>query len=275
MSYRRRALILRYLALLLVLVVTIGPLLWQLSSSLKSRTEPVFGDGATLLPRHPTLSAYTTVFDQVPMALYVRNSLIVCALSVGGQLVLPTLAGYMLSRPGWRGARLTYVLLVLSMMFPFESIMVSLYLMVQGMGLVDSLAGVWLPGAVSAVDVFLMRAAFSAVPTEVEEAALLDGATEWQRFRRIYLPASVGALTVVAINSFISAWDDFLWPFVVLRSESHFTLSLGLSRLAQSQLGFDPRVIMAGSMIAILPIVGLFVLCQRWFFRGVAEGAVK
>lgn len=272
---RLRRLLPRYAALLLVLALCVGPLLWQLSSSLKGRSEPVYGPAATLLPQDPSLQAYLRIFEQVPMGLYVRNSLIVCALSVVSQLVLPTMAGYMLSRRGWRGSSTFTVLLVASMMFPFEAIMVSLFLMIGSIGLVDSLIGVWLPGAVSAVNVFLMRAAFRAVPDEVEDAAVLDGANEWQRFQRIYLPAVKGALAVVVINTFISAWDDLLWPFVVLRGEDNFTLSLGLSRLAQSSLGFDPRVVMAGSMIAILPVTVLFVLAQRWFYRGVAEGAVK
>lgn len=272
---RLRSLGPRYLALLVLLFLTIGPLLWQLSASLKGRSEPVYGPQATLLPRHPSFQAYLTIFDQVPMALYIRNSLIMCTLGVVSQLVFPTLAGFMLSRKGWRGTKAFSALLVASMMFPFEAVMVSLFLMTQSMGLVDSFVGVWLPGAISAVNVFIMRAAFAAVPDEVEDAALLDGANEWQRFTRVYLPAARGALTVVAINSFISAWDDFLWPFIVLRSEDHFTLSLGLSRLAQSSLGYDPRVVMAGSMIAIVPIIVLFVLAQRWFYRGVSEGAVK
>ncbi|WP_086663733.1 carbohydrate ABC transporter permease [Lentzea kentuckyensis] len=270
-----RRLVPRYAALLFVLFLCVGPLLWQLSSSLKGRDEPVYGADATLVPHDPSLQAYLRIFEQVPMAGYIANSLVICALSLGSQLVLPTMAGYMLSRRGWRGAKAFAGLLVASMMFPFEAIMVSLFLMTGGMGLVDTLVGVWLPGAVSAVNVFLMRAAFSAMPDEVEDAAVLDGATEWQRFLRIYLPAVKGSLTVVAINTFISAWDDFLWPFVVLRSEGNFTLSLGLSRLAQSWLGYDPRVVMAGSMIAILPVIALFVLAQRWFYRGVAEGAIK
>jgi putative chitobiose transport system permease protein len=272
---RPRELVVRYLLLLLVLGLTVGPLLWQLLASLKSTGEDVFGANASLLPQHPTLRAYRTVFDQVPVATYIRNSLIVVALSVTSQLVFSTTAGYMLSKPGWKGRKAVWVVLVASMMFPFESIMVSLFLSIRDLGLVDSLAGVWLPGFVGAINVLLMRGAFLAVPREIEDSAMLDGANEWQRFRHLYLPSAWGAILVVVINTFISAWDDFLWPLIVLRSESHMTLTLGLSRLQSSSFGYDQRVVMAGSVISVIPVLVLFVLTQRWFYKGVSAGAVK
>lgn len=272
---RTRALILRYAILTGILAISVGPLLWQLSSSLKGPGEALFGTEATLLPHDPSFAAYATVFEQVPMALYIRNSLIMCLLTVASQVVFPTLAGYMLSRRQWRGRTVFYWLLIVSMMFPFESIMVSLYMQIRDLGLVNSFVGVWLPGAIAAVNVLIMRATFAAVPDEVEEAAMLDGAGEWRRFVRIYLPAARGSLVVVVINSFIAAWDDFLWPFIVLRSEELYTLSLGLARLSASSLSFDPRVLMAGSVIAIVPIMVLFIALQKHFFKGVESGAIK
>lgn len=274
-SRRTSTHLVRYSLLLVVLLITVGPLIWQVSASLKSTSEAVFGPEATLLPTQPTLNAYKTVFEQVPMMLYLRNSLIMCLLTITSQIIFPTLAGYMLSRKGWHGRKVFYWLLIISMMFPFESIMVSLYTMVQGMNIGDSFIGVWLPGAISAVNVLIMRATFAAVPDEVEEAAVLDGASEWKRFTTVFLPAAKGSLVVVIINSFIAAWDDFLWPFIVLRSEANFTLSLGLSRLNASSLANDPRVVMAGAVIAIIPVLIIFIVCQRHFFRGVESGAIK
>jgi putative chitobiose transport system permease protein len=268
-------LVLRYLLLLGVLAITVGPLLWQLLASLKGQTEDVFGSNASLLPHHPTLRAYREVFAQVPVATYIRNSLVVAVLSIASQLVFATTAGYMLSKPGWKGRRTVWVLLIASMMFPFESIMVSLFLSIRDLGLIDNLGGVWLPGFVGAINVLLMRGAFLAVPREIEDSAMIDGAGEWQRFRHLYLPAAYGAISVVAINTFISAWDDFLWPLIVLRSDDHFTLTLGLARLQSSSFGYDQRVLMAGSVISVVPVLVLFAITQRWFYRGVAAGAVK
>ncbi|MCK9794595.1 carbohydrate ABC transporter permease [Isoptericola sp. 4D.3] len=272
---RTRALVTRYVLLLVVLAISVGPLLWQFFSSLKGPQDALYGSSATFFPANPTFAAYQTVFEQVPMGMYIRNSLIMCLLTVFSQVVFPTLAGYMLSRQGWRGRGVFYWVLIISMMFPFESIMVSLYTQITDLGLDDSFIGVWLPGAIAAVNVLITRAAFSAVPNEVEDAAMLDGAGELRRFWKIYLPAARGAMVVVVINSFIAAWDDFLWPFIVLRSEELYTLSLGLSRLASSSLSYDPRVTMAGSIIAIVPILVLFVALQRYFFKGVESGAVK
>jgi multiple sugar transport system permease protein len=267
--------VVRYLLLLFVLAITVGPLVWQFLASLKGQGENVFGSNASILPQHPTLRAYREVFSQVPVATYIKNSLVVVVLSLTSQLLFSTTAGYMLSKPGWKGQKAVWVLLIASMMFPFESIMVSLFLSIRDMGLVDNLVGVWLPGFVGAINVLVMRGAFLAVPREIEDAGLIDGASEWQRFRYIYLPAAFGAISVVAINTFISAWDDFLWPLIVLRSDAHFTLTLGLSRLSSSSFGFDQRVLMAGSVISLIPVLVLFAITQRWFYRGVASGAVK
>ncbi|WP_432164709.1 carbohydrate ABC transporter permease [Streptomyces sp. bgisy031] len=265
----------RYLLLAGVLVLMVQPLLWQLTTSLKARGEDLFGTGATLLPQHWSLHAYSEVMDQIPVAGYVRNSLILVVLSLVSHLVFATAGGYMLSRPGWRGRKAVFLLLVIAMMFPFESIMVSLFLEIRDFGLMDSLTGVWLPGIVGSMNVLVMRAAFLAVPQEIEDAALLDGANEWQRFYRIFLPAGIGGIMVVGINTVIAAWDDFLWPLIVLQNEENFPLTLGLARLQNSAFVTDERVVMAGSMISVIPIMILFFLTQRYFYKGIEAGAVK
>ncbi|MCG5211902.1 carbohydrate ABC transporter permease [Streptosporangium sp. KLBMP 9127] len=265
----------RYVLLLAVLAITVGPLLWQLSTALKGPGEDVYGDNASWWPRNLTFDNFVKIAESVPIASYMANSATIAALAIASNLVFASFGGYMMSRPGWRGRRAVFLLLVLAMMFPFESIMISLFLGIRDMGLVDTLAGAWLPGIAGAFNVLIMRAAFLAVPSEVEDAALMEGAGEWTRFRRIFLPSARGAMTVVAINSFIAAWDDFLWPLIVLRSEENLTLTLGLSRMSSSSFGVDDKLIMTGSMISVIPVVALFFLAQRWFYRGVASGAVK
>lgn len=265
----------RYLLLCAITVVMVGPLLWQLVTALKGQNENVYGNGSFALPSHPTLHNFAAVMKQIPVWTYIRNSATVAGLSIASQLLFSTAGGYMLSRRGWRGAQAVFLVLVISMMFPFESIMVSLFIDIRDLNLIDSLAGVWLPGIVGAFNVLIMRAAFAAVPDEVEEAALLDGAGEWRRFTRVFLPSAHGALLVVAITTFIGAWDDFLWPFIVLRTDQHFTLTLGLARLQSTSFGFDERTVMAGSIISVIPVLVLFIATQRWFYKGVEAGAVK
>lgn len=265
----------RYAVLLSVTVVMVGPLLWQLFIALKGQNESIYGNGAFSVPTHPTLHNFAAVMKQIPVWTYLKNSFTVVGMSIASNLVLATTGGYMLSRPGWRGARAVFLVLVISMMFPFESIMISLFIDIRDLNLIDKLTGVWLPGVVGAFNVLIMRAAFAAVPDEVEEAAVLDGAGEWRRFTRVFLPSARGAMLVVAITTFIGAWDDFLWPFIVLRSDHSFTLTLGLARLQSTSFGFDERTVMAGSIISVIPVLILFIATQRWFYKGVEAGAVK
>ncbi|MEN2419786.1 carbohydrate ABC transporter permease [Streptomyces rimosus] len=262
----------RYLTLCLMLVVMLGPIVWQFLTSLKGRGENVYGG---VLPSQPTLDNYVRVAESFPLVQYVGNTLIVAALAVTSNCVFAAMGGYALSRAGWRGRRTVFTVLVATLMFPFESVMISMFLTVRSMGLVDTLIGVWLPGAVSVLNLMIMRAAFLAVPKEVEEAAVLDGANEWQRFTRVFVPAAKGALAVVCLTSFMGAWDDFLWPLIVLTNSDHYTLQLGLKSLAGATTVNDQRLIAAGAMAALIPMMALFFALQRYFFRGVGEGALK
>lgn len=262
----------RYLTLCLMLVVMLGPIVWQFLTSLKGRGEDVYGG---VLPSQPTLDNYVRVAESFPLLHYVGNTLIVAALAVTSNCVFAAMGGYALSRAGWPGRRVVFTVLVATLMFPFESVMISMFLTVRSMGLVDTLVGVWLPGAVSVLNLMIMRAAFLAVPKEVEEAAVLDGADEWQRFTKVFVPAAKGALAVVCLTSFMGAWDDFLWPLIVLTNSDHYTLQLGLKSLAGATTVNDQRLIAAGAMAALIPMMALFLALQRFFFKGVGEGALK
>lgn len=264
----------RYGLLLLMVVLMAGPFLYQLSTSLKGPGENIFAYPPVLVPAEPTLTNFAKVADTIPVWRYIGNSLVVAASSTVTNVAFGALAGYALARLRFRFQRLVLLAFVATIIIPFEVILVSVFLTVRGMGLVDTLAGVVLPTAVTGLSVLLMRNAFVALPREVEEAAVIDGATEWQRFRHIALPAVRGTLVVVAIFSFMFAWDEFLWPLVVLKSPDNFTLTVGIQYLSGTFTS-DQRVIAAGTMIAVLPLLVGFFAFQRYFFRGVGEGAVK
>ncbi|WP_406074164.1 carbohydrate ABC transporter permease [Streptomyces virginiae] len=268
----RIALAARYATLVLMLVVMLGPIVWQFLTSVRGRTENVY-DG--VLPARPTLDNYVRVAESFPLLQYVGNTLTVAVLAIASNMLFAAMGGYALSRAGWKGRRIVFTVLVATLMFPFESVMISMFLTVREMGLVDTLIGVWLPGAVSVLNIMIMRAAFLAVPREIEEAAVLDGAGEWTRFTRVFLPAAKGALAVVCITSFMGAWDDFLWPLLVLTDSDHYTLQLGLKTLAGATTVNDQRLVAAGAMAALVPMMLLFFALQRFFFKGVGEGAVK
>ncbi|MEN3584249.1 carbohydrate ABC transporter permease [Streptomyces sp. ZYX-F-203] len=265
---------LRYVLLVAVLALTIGPFLWQLSTSLKGPTEDIFSSPPRFLPSEPTLHNYARVTDTIPVWDYALNSLKVAVANVVTNCVGAALAGYALARLHYRGRRVATVVFVLAMLVPVEGIIIAQFTTMRDLGLNNTLIGVLLPACVSALNVLLMRNAFLNVPFEIEEAAFVDGANVWQRFFRIALPSVKGTLAVVAIFAFMGAWDDFLWPLIVLSDPSKFTLTIGLNYL-HGTFANDERLVAAGTIIAVAPLIILFACLQRYFFRGVGEGAVK
>lgn len=264
----------RYVLLVVVLFVTIGPFLWQLSTSLKSPTEDVYTATPRFLPESPTLSNYSAVAETIPVWNYALNSIVVAVLVVGGNVIGATCAGYALARLEWKGRKLVFGLLLATLILPGEATIIAQYVTVRSMGLADTLLGVALPGMIGMLNVLLMRVAFAAIPEELEMSAKIDGANAWQRLRYIGLPSVRGMLSVICIFAFIGAWDDFLWPLIVLTDPQNYTLTVGLQYLSGA-FTLNPRVIAAGTMIAFIPIAVLFAVLQRFFFKGVEEGAVK
>jgi putative chitobiose transport system permease protein len=264
----------RYVLLGFVLLITVGPFLWELSTSLKGAGEDIYTATPTFIPSSPTLNNYSQVAEAIPVWRYIGNSLFVAALTVGGNILFATTAGYAIARLRFRGRKVVLGLFLATLVLPGEVTIISQYVTVRDFGLADTLAGVALPGMVAALNVLLMFNAFRALPQEVDEAAIVDGATVAQRLLRVSLPAVRGTLAVVAIFSFIQAWDDFLWPLIVLTSPEKYTLTVGLQYLSGT-FTKDQRLIAAGTMIAFIPIAILFSALQRYFFKGVEEGGVK
>lgn len=267
-------LVLRYVLLLAVLALTVGPFLWQLSTSLKGPGEDIFSSPPKFFPGHPTLDNYTRVAETIPVWDYALNSVKVATANVVTNCVGSALAGYALARMRYRGRRAATLAFILAMLVPVEGIIIAQFTTMRELGLNNTLIGVLLPGSVAAMNVLLMRNAFLNLPQEVEEAAFVDGANAWQRFFWIALPSVRGTLAVVAIFAFMGAWDDFLWPLIVLSDPANFTLTIGLNYL-HGTFANDERLVAAGTIIAVLPLIVLFACLQRFFFRGVGEGAVK
>ncbi|MER7394651.1 carbohydrate ABC transporter permease [Streptomyces sp. NPDC000151] len=266
--------VVRYLLMLAVLAITVGPFLWQLSTSLKGPAENIYPSPPSFVPHDPTLANYAEVARIIPVWDYALNSLKVAAANVLTNCVGASLAGYALARLRFRGRTAAGLLFVAALLVPLESIVIAQFTTMRDLGLNNTLVAVVLPGSVGALNVLLMRNAFRAIPYEIEEAAVVDGANVWQRFLRIALPSVKGTLAVVAIFAFMGAWDDFLWPLIVLSDPDHFTLTVGLNFL-HGTFADKPRVVAAGTIIAVAPLIVMFACLQRYFFRGVGEGAVK
>jgi ABC-type glycerol-3-phosphate transport system permease component len=269
---RASAYILRYVLLAGVFVLLVGPFVWQFGMSLKSADESIYT--ANPFPASPTIDNYLAVADTIPVFRYIGNSLIVATSSAVLNCVLASLAGYVLARMRFRGRTAADVVFLATIIIPFEVIMVSVFLTSRSLGLVDTLLGVILPTAVTGLSILIMRTAFMALPREIEEAAMIDGASDWERFLRVALPSVRGSIVVVAIFAFVFSWDDFLWPLVILKDPDNYTLTVGIQYLSGTFTS-NQRVVAAGTMIAVIPLLALFFSLQRWFFHGVGEGGVK
>jgi putative chitobiose transport system permease protein len=264
----------RYFAIGVVLVFTIGPFLWLLSTSLKSADENVFAYPPNFLPNDATLDNFFRVFASQPFFTYLANSSIIAALSVVLNLLFASLAAYPLARMPFKGRTFVFGVLLSSMMIPFQLLMIPVYELAIALGLQNTYLGLVLPHACTAFGVFFMRQAFLSIPAAIEEAAIMDGVSRIRIWWFVMLPLLKPSLATLAVFSFIAVWGDFLWPLIIVDQPQLFTLPLGVNRLA-STFSLDWRLVAAGAIFSILPILLFFVATQRYFIEGAMKGAVK
>lgn len=251
------------------------PLLWLLSTALKSADENIFQSPPQLFPMYPTLENLTTVWQSNDFGRYLFNSSLVAILSVAINLVFCSLAAYPLARLEFRGKELIFAVVVSTIMIPFQIVMIPLYIIAVQLGLVNTYLGVILPNLASAFGIFLLRQAFQSVPKELEEAARIDGCWEIGIWWSVMLPAIRPALVTLSIFVFIGAWNDFLWPLIVLQEDTYYTLPLGVAKLAEGAFGSNWRLVAAGSVISITPVLFLFMFVQRYIVPTSAGSGVK
>ncbi|WP_206535671.1 carbohydrate ABC transporter permease [Microbacterium sp. 4R-513] len=266
--------VLHYAVLLAVLALLVGPFVYTLGTALKGQADSVFSYPPYFIPRDPTLDNFAKVAEVIPVWTFIGNSLIVAIASTVTNILFGSMAGWALARLTFRGNTVAYLVFLATLVIPFEVIFISVFLTMKQFDLVDTLLAVILPTAVTGFSILLFRSAFLSLPRAIDEAAVLDGATEFQRYWRVSMPSVTGTMAVVGIFSFMFAWDDFLWPQIVLTSQENYTLTVGLQFLAGA-FADDQKVVAAGTMIAVIPLIIAFFLAQKWFFRGAGEGAVK
>ncbi|WBB66274.1 carbohydrate ABC transporter permease [Micromonospora sp. WMMD812] len=264
-----------YASLVLLALIFLTPLVWMVITSLKTY------DGAQRIP--PTwlpdpLSGYG--YEQIltnsanPVLRWFLNSMLAATLHSLLVLATASMAAYALARMRFRGRGVTFALIVGTLFIPPTSLIIPNFLIVDSLNWIDTLTVVVVPGAASAFGVFFLRQFFLSLPKELEEAAVLDGANQWQIFYRVVLPLSRPALATLAVLSFLTNWNDFLWPIFVLFSPEKLTLPPGLG-LLQGAYVTDYPVIMAGAVLASVPVLILFVLAQRHIIQGVSRSGLK
>ncbi|OWY64405.1 sugar ABC transporter permease [cyanobacterium TDX16] len=257
-----------------IAILMLFPLLWLLSTSLKSPTENIFQFPPQFLPSQPTLNNFTRVWETNPFGRYLFNSTLVALLTVGLNLLFCALAAYPLARLEFRGREIIFTAIVTTIMIPFQIVMIPLYILTVQLGMKNTYLGIIFPAIASAFGIFLLRQAFQGVPKELEEAARIDGCSELGIWWHVMLPAIRPALVTLAIFVFIGAWSDFLWPLIVIDRPELYTLPLGVAMLAGT-FSLDWRLIAAGSIISIAPILILFLFVQRYIVPTAAGSGVK
>ncbi len=270
---RRSGTALRYLLVVLAAATMVVPFLWMVSTSLKAPGS-VLTIPPQIVPESPTLDSYRRVAESIPIVRMVANSLFVTVATVLLQLATCAMAAYAFARMRWRGRDVLFLIYLATLMVPGQVTITPLFILVKELGWTNSYQALILPAATSAFGTFLLRQAMISIPREYEEAAFLDGASHWTIFRTIIVPMSRASLATLAVFSAMGAWNDFLWPLIVLNDPDRMTLPVGLS-LLQGRYTNDWNMIMAGAVISVVPIVAAFFVAQRAFVNGMVSSGLK
>lgn len=267
----------QYLLLSIVLVIVLGPFLWMVSGSLKSTSE-VLSFPPTFFPKQFRWENYVEVFTYQPFAQQFLNSTLVLLAVLAITMVVSTMAGYALARVRIPGATIIFMLLLMGIYIPGESILVPLYRMLSAIGMIDSLVPIVLLGVFTSaalISTFVMRQAFLALAPEYGEAATLDGASRWRIMLQVYMPMARPALASVVVLTAFYTWNSFLYPLVFLRSRGNFTVPLGIAQYEDIYSGPLWGAQLAAATLSVIPVVIVFLVAQRHVVSGLAAGGIK
>ncbi len=262
-----------HIVLILGATIMILPFAWMILTAFKTQNEAIHVP-PIIFPSHWNFNAFANVFKQLPFFSAYVNTIISALVTVAAQLIMCSLAGYAFGRLNFPGKNLIFMICLSVLMIPSTLFILPQYLIIQNMGLLNTLPALFLPNLFSAYGTFLMRQFFMSLPTELEEAARLDGCNYFQSFYKIMLPLVKPGLITLAIITVRLAWNDLMWPLIVNPSTSKTTLAAALANL-QGQYATDYPTLMAGALMAILPLVILFAIFQKQFIEGIAITGTK
>jgi len=262
-----------HLALVAGAVLTLAPLAWMVSASFM-RPGEANSLPPPLLPSRPSLEHYRALLTQLDLAKHFLNSAIVTVGATIGSLVFNTLAGYAFAKLRFRGGRSLFRTLTMALVIPGQIGMLPLFLLLRELGFVNTYMGAILPFLASVFGIFLVRQYVLSVPDEMLDAARVDGASELRIFATIVVPVIRPIMATLATFTFLSAWNDFMWPLIVLSDGSRYTLPVAIATLSGEHVQ-DTELMMAGSVLTVLPALVVFLLFQRAYVRGILGGSVK
>ena len=254
--------------LIAISLLFVFPLLWMIATSLKP-SDKIFVFPPTWLAWPPQFGNYPKAINYIPFWTYTFNTVFICVMGMVGAVLSNALAAYAFARLKWPGRDVLFGFTLATMMIPFPVVMVPLYSVFRELGWIGTTLPMWVPAwCGSAFNIFLLRQFFTRIPANIGEAAQMDGASELRIFWSIYLPLAKPALAVVALFHFIWAWNDFLGPLLYLPHQESFTLAVGLQFYQSQHGGTQWNLLMAASLLTVLPVIVLFFLTQRTFLRG-------
>ena len=264
-----------YAILILGTIVTLVPFVWAVLTSLKPVSE-ILRVPPTFLPQTWTLKSYLTIFNDpnVPIFRFFFNSLFVAVMHVVITLFTSSLAGYVFAKFRFMGRNASFGFILAQMMVPFQVVMIPTYLILVKLHLVNSLFGLIVPGIIDSFGIFLMRQFIESIPSELIDAARIDGASEFAIYWQIILPQLGASLATLGIFNFMASWNDYLWPLIVITTQEKRTLPLLLTWYNTAH-GTRYDLTMAASVLVLLPILVVYIFFQRWIVRGVALTGFK
>ena len=262
-----------YAGLLAGALLALGPMLWMLAASFMPAGE-ANSYPPRILPSAPTLEHYRTLFTRLDLGRNLVNSAVIALAITLLSLLVNSMAGYALAKLRFRHRERVFRTLSAGLMLPVQIAMLPLFLLFKELGLVNSYWGVIIPSLASIFGIFLIRQYTLALPDDLLDAARIDGAGELRIYRSVVLPVITPVLATIAIWTFLNAWNDFMWPLIVLSDEAKYTLPVALANLSGEHVQ-DTELMMAGAVVTVLPVMLVFLVLQRYYIQGVLAGSVK
>lgn len=276
MTPRRRELVVTivlHVVLVIGAIIALAPMAWMLSASVMPTGEAT-AYPPRFFPSRVTFSHYGQLFTRLELGRYLLNSAFLAVTVTATSLVINSLAGYAFAKLRFRGRDRTFRLLSLGLVLPVQVAMLPLFLLMKQMHLVNTYWGVIIPGMASIFGIFLIRQYALSIPDDMLDAARIDGASELRIYWKVVVPGILPILATLAIWTFLATWNDFMWPLIVLSDASHYTLPVALANLSGEHVQ-DTELMMAGSVLTVLPVVIVFLILQRYYIQGVMAGSVK
>jgi len=262
-----------YALLAICLAATLLPFVWMLSTSFKDASE-IYTKTPVFIPKAPTLQNYDQLFEKVDFIRNFINSIIVATGLTFLSLLINALAAYAFAKLNFAGREKIFSLLLLTMMVPGQVTMMPVFIILKSLGLLNSYLGLIIPGSANIFAIFMLRQFMRDIPGELIDAARIDGCGEFRVFFSIVLPLCKPVLVTLLIFNFMGAWNEFLWPLIIMIKEEKYTLPVALANL-NGQFGTDWGILMAGSVVIVVPVIAVFLMAQKHYIQGITAGAVK